>query len=337
MTIPVFYRPEMVAESGAYSPSAAKPRLVVEDWLAHFGEQIEVVSFAPATANTIALAHDRQHVDDVLALRRDNGFGNRRPDVAASLPYTVGSIVAAAKYVATAGVFPPEIGYPDKRCPVVAVSPTSGFHHARYSAGGGFCTFNGLVIAAQALLTRGLASRVSIIDFDFHYGNGTDDIIERLYPGSVAMNRGCFELCEYEMPDFLSAEPGHRYLGWVKEEPAQEAWPPIVHYSAGAHTKAECRSPEDVMRHIGRSGGHCDVFLYQAGADQHIDDPLGGWYTTEEMQQRDRQVLRFCANYGFRLVWVLAGGYARDKEGSIAPVIELHRQTMQECVAAYIR
>jgi acetoin utilization deacetylase AcuC-like enzyme len=325
MKIPVFYRPEMVADSGGYSPSASKPRLVVEDWLAYFHDHIEIISFAPATANTIAVAHERKYVDDVLAMRRDNGFGNRRADVAASLPYTVGSIVAAAKYVASQDAPRPFNG-------VVAVSPTSGFHHARYADGGAFCTFNGLVVAAQVLLTRGLARRVGIVDFDFHYGNGTDDIIERLYPGAVERNLALFRQYDH----------GEGVFGWVEEsggwvqapgKPPFSNLPPIVHYSAGHDSHAAPRFPEFVVRQMGSA---CDVILYQAGADQHIDDPLGGCYTSEQMRKRDQGIMLLCAVYGFRLLWVLAGGYRRDASGSVEPVISLHRQTMKECVDAFV-
>jgi acetoin utilization deacetylase AcuC-like enzyme len=32
----------------------------------------------------------------------------------------------------------------------------------------------------------------------------------------------------------------------------------------------------------------CEVLLYQAGADPHINDPLGGWLTTAQLRERDR-------------------------------------------------
>ena len=35
---------------------------------------------------------------------------------------------------------------------VVAVSPTSGFHHAQWAFASSYCTFNGLIVAARALL-----------------------------------------------------------------------------------------------------------------------------------------------------------------------------------------
>jgi len=58
----VFYRPEQVATSTQPSPSALKPRLVVEDWLAHRQINVEICSFEPVSAETIALAHDPRFV-----------------------------------------------------------------------------------------------------------------------------------------------------------------------------------------------------------------------------------------------------------------------------------
>src|SRR5689334_9107515 len=43
----------------------------------------------------------------------------------------------------------------------------NGFHHARANEGAGFCTFNGLVIAAREALTAG-AKSVLILDLDAH-------------------------------------------------------------------------------------------------------------------------------------------------------------------------
>ena len=54
----------------------------------------------------------------------------------------------------------------------VAGSLSSGLHHARREKGAGFCTFNGLVIAAREALTAGARS-VLILDFDAHCGGGT--------------------------------------------------------------------------------------------------------------------------------------------------------------------
>ncbi|MBK7005541.1 MAG: hypothetical protein IPH37_10705 [Burkholderiales bacterium] len=78
-----------------------------------------------------------------------------------------------------------------------------------------------------------------------------------------------------------------------------------------------------------------DLVLYQAGADIHVNDPLGGILTTEQMKQRDRTIFNGCITRRIPLVWNLAGGYQRDLNGTIAPVLSLHRNTMHQCLRAY--
>lgn len=52
------------------------------------------------------------------------------------------------------------------------VSPTGGFHHAKFGAGGGFCIFNDIAACVYELKNQGI-KRVLIADFDVHHGNGT--------------------------------------------------------------------------------------------------------------------------------------------------------------------
>ena len=78
-----------------------------------------------------------------------------------------------------------------------------------------------------------------------------------------------------------------------------------------------------------------DVVLYQAGADPHVADPLGGWLATEELRLRDATVFEALAAMGVPVVWNLAGGYQRDARGGIAPVLEIHRNTAEEHLRVY--
>jgi|JI6StandDraft_1071083.scaffolds.fasta_scaffold56857_1 acetoin utilization deacetylase AcuC-like enzyme len=151
----------MVAESGSFSPSAGKPRLAVESWQAR-GVPLDIRSFDPVTRAQIKRAHNPVFVDDLLDCWIENGFGNHRADVATSLPYTSGSMLAAAQEALRNGVG--------------AVSPTSGFHHAGYAHAAGFCSLNGLMVTAMNLPDL----HVGILDFDMHYGDGTNDIIVQL-------------------------------------------------------------------------------------------------------------------------------------------------------------
>lgn len=277
--IPVFYRPDMVAPTDSYSPSSAKPRWVLEDWV-DADLPIEVRSFEPATVEQLALAHERAYIDGVLGGTIANGFGNRDAAVAATLPLTSGAMIAAAREALRNGV--------------VACAPVSGFHHAHWRRASGFCTFNGLVVAARVLKTEGLLQRVGILDLDQHWGDGTDALI---------------------------AQFGLRW---------------ISHHSAGRHgwgaDEAEAylaALPSRVSRFM-----DCDLLLYQAGADAHVDDPLGGWMTDEQLARRDRIVFEVAADLGLPVAWNLAGGYQRDEQGGIEPVLAIHRRTLQACAAA---
>jgi acetoin utilization deacetylase AcuC-like enzyme len=51
-----------------------------------------------------------------------------------------------------------------------------GGHHANSDTAQGFCVFNYIAIGAQYLLKKLKLSRILIIDFDLHHGNGTQDI-----------------------------------------------------------------------------------------------------------------------------------------------------------------
>ncbi len=48
-------------------------------------------------------------------------------------------------------------------------------HHAARDMFGGYCFINNAAVTAQAFIDQG-ASRVAILDVDFHHGNGTQDI-----------------------------------------------------------------------------------------------------------------------------------------------------------------
>jgi acetoin utilization protein AcuC len=52
------------------------------------------------------------------------------------------------------------------------ISPTGGFHHAKYVDGGGFSIINDVAASIFALKEYGL-KRILIADFDVHHGNGT--------------------------------------------------------------------------------------------------------------------------------------------------------------------
>lgn len=163
--IDVYYSPRQVSCPDSSSPSPRKPALVVADWIEQ-GLPIHIVEPLPTSREQIALAHSHEYVDGILNCELMNGFRGRQRDVADSLPWTCGSLLSAARAALNNGL--------------VACSPTSGFHHAGYETGYGYCTFNGLMVTALALKMEGKVQRVGILDCDQHYGDGTAEIMAAL-------------------------------------------------------------------------------------------------------------------------------------------------------------
>ena len=160
-----------------------------------------------------------------------------------------------------------------------------GFHHAGYASGWGMCTFNGLALGALVMLDADLP-RVGIIDIDHHPGDGTQDIIDRLGTGRIE----------------------HYSFGMDRPSPAgAERW------LAGLGSIIEGMYARGVR-----------AFIYYSGADVHIDDPLGGELTTDQMLRRDRIVFDTCRRLEVPVAWCLAGGYQEPLERTLL----LHDNTL---------
>ena len=75
-----------------------------------------------------------------------------------------------------------------------------------------------------------------------------------------------------------------------------------------------------------------DLVLYLAGADPFRDDQLGGLRLTQDgLRARDRYVLDACAARSVATAIVLAGGYARRLEDTVA----IHAATIEELVRCH--
>lgn len=129
-------------------------------------------------------------------------------------------------------------------------------HHARPTGAMGFCLLNNVAVAAAQARAAGL-SRVAIVDFDVHHGNGTQEAFYRdpsvlyvslhqspLYPGTGAAEEcGAGDGRGYTVNVPLSAGAGDAAYGAAIERivaPVLESYQPeLLLFSAGfdAHTR----------------------------------------------------------------------------------------------------
>jgi len=176
-----------------------------------------------------------------------------------------------------------------------------GFHHAFPSHGEGFCPFNDVAVAARVLQSRGL-ERVAIVDLDVHHGNGTAFAFEsdpRVFTFSMHQQ--------------------HNYPMWKPRGSLD------IGLADGAHDATFIRELERALPAVLAHAPEC--IFYLAGADPYEDDQLGGLRLTKEgLRRRDRMVIDAARSAGIPLVIVLAGGYARHVEDTVA----IHVATIEE-------
>ncbi len=176
-------------------------------------------------------------------------------------------------------------------------------HHAETETAMGFCLLGNVAIGAKHALDHHGLSRVAIVDFDVHHGNGTQDLVEDdsrtlfisshqspLYPGTGESS----DTGPHGTVLNLPLRPGTGSEGF-RRIAADYIFP-----------RVEAFRP--------------DLIFISAGFDAHRDDPLAslalteadfGWITRELCILADRH----CAG---RVVSSLEGGYDLDALGASA-------------------
>jgi acetoin utilization deacetylase AcuC-like enzyme len=169
-------------------------------------------------------------------------------------------------------------------------------HHAERARAMGFCLFNNVAIAARRAIDAHGLSRVLILDWDVHHGNGTNDIFEAdpqvlfvsihqwpLYPGTGAAS------------DIGSG--------------AGEGYTVNLPVPGGSGDALWCSLVEHVVLPL--AGDYApELVLVSAGYDAHADDPLAGCTVSDEgYATMAGSVRRLTESLGVPLGMILEGGY----------------------------
>jgi acetoin utilization deacetylase AcuC-like enzyme len=234
-----------------------------------------------------SLVHDKDYIETIRT--------GRSPGVFAAASVAWSEALAQAQLWAGGSMLGALGASLEQGC---ALSPTSGFHHAHYQTPGVYCLLNGLVLCAVIAKRDFDISKVLILDCDYHFGNGTEDIIARL------------EL------DYVS----HRTLGHAYKRPAQ----------ADEYLAAISRICQQIEQN------QFGLVIYQAGMDVLLGDPAGGGILSyRQTYDRDKRVFDACHQSQTPCIWNFAGGYKMDTEGSISPVLRGHSNTAIACIKVF--
>lgn len=124
----------------------------------------------PAAPEDLALAHPEHYTDDLLDHLPDTGYA--AVDAAGECVLSPASWDALMMAVGAGLSALNDIIGGDITRAFCAIRPPG--HHAEATKPMGFCFFNNAFIAARAAQERHGLTRIAIVDFDVHHGNGTD-------------------------------------------------------------------------------------------------------------------------------------------------------------------
>jgi acetoin utilization deacetylase AcuC-like enzyme len=169
-------------------------------------------------------------------------------------------------------------------------------HHAEVTRAMGFCLFGNVSVAARRAIDAHGLSRVLILDWDVHHGNGTNDIFHAdpqvlfcsihqwpLYPGTGA----------------ASDEGSGAGEGYTVNLPVP----------GGSGDALWCSLVEHVVTPLASEFAP-ELVLVSAGYDAHADDPLAGCEVSDDgYATMAGSVRRLADSLGVPIGMVLEGGY----------------------------
>ena len=185
-------------------------------------------------------------------------------------------------------------------------------HHAETSTSMGFCLFGSAAIGAKrALEVHGL-SRVAVVDFDVHHGNGTQDL---LWDEARALFVSSHQMPLYPGTGAAHERGAHNNVYNV----------PLPPMSGGVKMRQVYE--ELIVPELDRFAP--ELIIISAGFDAHIDDPLANLQWTEEDFAWVTGVICDVAerHAGGRVVSTLEGGYDLD---ALAASVAAHVAVLEE-------
>ena len=287
----VYYRPEYVRAAYAFD-TTRKARWIADSLAARPIAGVGLTAPEPVDEAALCAVHDPTYV---AAIR--TGVPRSLAE-SSSLQWDVGLWLATR--ASTGGVLAAARA---ARVDGIAGSLSSGLHHAKRDRGEGYCTFNGLALAARAALADG-ARAVLILDLDAHCGGGTYGLIA-------------------EDPRIQHAD--------IAVDPFDHYTPSAPHTLHLAATAADyLPAVATLLGALDAAGRQFDLCLYNAGMDPVEGCAIGGLagITRETLAARERMVFHWAQSRRVPISFVLAGGYSGPRLAQDT-LVELHRLTIE--------
>jgi acetoin utilization deacetylase AcuC-like enzyme len=172
-------------------------------------------------------------------------------------------------------------------------------HHAAVDMFGGYCFINNAAVAAQAFIDQG-ASRVALLDVDFHHGNGTQAIFYNRDDVMFLSLHG----------DPMDAFP--HFLGYADElgQGVGEGFNHNYPLGPGTNFRTWGAALDDACHKIRNYAP--DALVISLGVDTFEHDPISFFKLTSDDFKRYGTTI---ASLGLPTLFVMEGGYAVEEIG----------------------
>ena len=166
-------------------------------------------------------------------------------------------------------------------------------HHAEKGKAMGFCIYNNIAVGAQYLINKYKYSKIAIIDFDVHHGNGTQDIFYE--------NEKVLYISTHQYPYY----PG---TGNVNEKGKYNNILNIP-LPAGTGSEEYLNAYNHVIKKL--TEFKPQFVMFSAGFDAHKDDPLAQLHLNSHdfYEITKRTILSTRKFNKGKVVSILEGGY----------------------------
>ncbi len=230
--------------------------------------------------------HPQRYLDRIRAAQPADGFQMLDADTHMS----PGSLDAALRAVGGALAAVDTVLSGQAANAFVAMRPPG--HHAERETAMGFCLFGTTAIAAMHALDHHGLTRVAVLDFDVHHGNGTQDL---LWDEGRAFFASTQQMPLYPGSGAASERGAHGQMVNV----------PLAPGSGGDVARAAWAGILDRCRDFAPQ-----LVIISAGFDAHADDPLAqlNW-TEDDFAAITRAICDMAASCGAPVVSCLEGGY----------------------------
>jgi len=231
-----------------------------------------------ASRNELILAHDPCYVDNFLNQNLTEkeikriGLTPWTPQIVPRTLLLMGGAIEALDHVMKHGG--------------IAGNMAGGTHHAHHDFGSGYCIFNDLAVCSLLALSKYDVTKIAVVDFDVHQGDGTATILQNVDKVlTISVH------CRQNFP-FRKSESDYDL-----ELPANSGDEEMLAMVAKALEIAKQFDPE--------------LILFQAGVDGLATDALGKLNISRQgMSKRNEMVFDLAIEQLIPTVVFMGGGYS---------------------------